>query len=44
MRGKPIVLKELDNGCIVPISHKLKKFGVSFSIGCRWIREWKSRD
>lgn len=25
MRGKPIVLKELDNGCIVPISHKLKR-------------------
>lgn len=23
MRGKPLILKKLDNGCIVPTSHKL---------------------
>lgn len=27
MRGKPLVLIELDNGCIVPTSHKLNKDG-----------------
>ena len=27
MRGKPLVLKQLDNGCIVPTSHKLNKDG-----------------
>ena len=25
MRGKPLVLKKLDNGCIIPTSHKLKE-------------------
>ena len=24
MRGKPLVLKRLENGCIIPTSHKLK--------------------
>lgn len=24
MRGKPLVLKQLENGCIIPTSHKLK--------------------
>ena len=49
MRGKPLVLKQLDNGCIVPTSHKLnadtilgKLFGVTFSCACKWIREWKA--
>lgn len=46
MRGKPLILKKLDNGCIVPTSHKLNAlaslFGVSFSTTCRWIREWKA--
>lgn len=23
MRGKPLVLKQLENGCIIPTSHKL---------------------
>ena len=48
MRGKPLILKKLDNGCIVPTSHKLNAdctgtalFGVSFSTACRWVREWK---
>lgn len=27
MRGKPLVLKQLDNGCIVPTSHKLNADG-----------------
>lgn len=27
MRGKPLILKKLDNGCIIPISHKLNKDG-----------------
>ena len=27
MRGKPLILRKLDNGCIVPISHKLNKDG-----------------
>lgn len=27
MRGKPLILKQLVNGCIVPISHKLNKDG-----------------
>lgn len=27
MRGKPLVLKQLDNGCIVPVSHKLNAEG-----------------
>lgn len=27
MRGKPLVLKQLDNGCIIPLSHKLNKDG-----------------
>lgn len=27
MRGKPLVLKQLDNGCIVPTSHKLNHDG-----------------
>lgn len=39
MRGKPLVLKQLENGCIIPTSHN---FGVSFSAACRWIREWKA--
>lgn len=25
MRGKPLILRKLDNGCIVPISHKICK-------------------
>ena len=25
MRGKPLVLKRLENGCIIPTSHKLNK-------------------
>ena len=40
MRGKPLILKKLDNGCIVPTSHKL--FDVSFSTTCKWVREWKA--
>ena len=40
MRGKPLLLKKLDNGCIVPTSHKLN--GVSFSTACKWVREWKA--
>lgn len=39
MRGKPLVLKQLDNGCIIPLSHKLNN--VSFGSACKWIREWK---
>lgn len=27
MRGKPLVLKQLVNGCIIPISHKLNQDG-----------------
>lgn len=27
MRGKPLILKKLDNGCIVPTSHKLNADG-----------------
>ena len=27
MRGKPLILKKLDNGCIVPTSHKLNEDG-----------------
>lgn len=27
MRGKPLVLKRLENGCIIPTSHKLKNIG-----------------
>lgn len=27
MRGKPLILRKLDNGCIIPISHKLNKDG-----------------
>ena len=27
MRGKPLVLKKLDNGCIIPTSHKLNADG-----------------
>lgn len=27
MRGKPLIFRKLDNGCIVPISHKLNKDG-----------------
>lgn len=27
MRGKPLKLKLLDNGCIIPTSHKLNKDG-----------------
>lgn len=49
MRGKPLILKKLDNGCIIPISHKLNKdnshlaslFCVSFFTACKWVREWK---
>lgn len=41
MRGKPLILKKLDNGCIVPTSHK-SLFDVSFSTACKWIREWKA--
>ena len=49
MRGKPLVLKRLENGCIIPTSHKLNAdgyfaslVGVSFSSAYRWIREWKA--
>lgn len=51
MRGKPMVLIQDQNGCIVSTSHRLNTgtklgevFGVSFSSACRWIREWKCRD
>lgn len=27
MRGKPLVLKRLENGCIIPTSHKLNADG-----------------
>lgn len=27
MRGKPLILKELDSGCIIPTSHKLNEDG-----------------
>lgn len=27
MRGKPLVLKQLENGCIIPTSHKLNADG-----------------
>ena len=27
MRGKPLVLTETENGCIIPLSHKLNKDG-----------------
>lgn len=27
MRGKPLILKQLENGCIIPTSHKLNQDG-----------------
>ena len=74
MRGKPLKFKLLENGCVIPTTHKLNSdgyfryhrpgnckgrkplvmlhrlvwekiygtiFNVSFSVTCRWIREWK---
>lgn len=54
MRGKPSIFTTTKDGCIVSTSHRLNQdisgtdlgelFGVSFSTGCKWIREWKCRD
>lgn len=36
MRGKPLILKKLDNGCIVPTSHKLNADGYfRYHLVCR---------
>ena len=65
MRGKPLILKQQEDGCVTPMSHNLNVdrknkakeywlqhkdvtgtklaeiFGVSFSAGCKWLRDFK---